>query len=195
MRRFGRFVEQAVESSNIPLIVLQAIILVENGQLDPNYINKNTLATGLLQITPNTATDTVFREKRANKLTKEENAILTRFGIDASKYRSIAPKLDANGKQQKWYSSNEGLLITQNQLISPEINISIGAIYISQLIDEFTEDNLVRMDKVILKYNRGINYRVPSLNTSELIDNTTSIEAKNYILKGTGKYGMLETLA
>ncbi len=192
---FGKYIDQAAELSNIPAFVIEAVILIENGQtLNPSFVNSSG-AVGLMQVKAATATDVLFRERKS-RLTGTERNVLRRLGIDVAKLSGNAPKLK-NGKPQKWYSSAEGLLVTTQDLKNPELNILLGTIYLSQLIDEFTEvGGLVRMDKVIVKYNQGLFAVIPfGLTTDTLLSNLKNAEAKQYVLKMSGKYGMLEALA
>ena len=195
---FGKYVDQAALLCNVPAFVIEAVILIENGQtLNPNFINGSG-AVGLMQIKNDTATDVLIIENKKGRLTGTERNVLRRIGVDVSRLMGNAPKLNKQGKPQKWYSSAEGLLVSNDQLKNPELNVLIGTIYLSQLIDEFTElTGLVRMDKVIVKYNQGLYAKLPvaSFTTDSLLKNLKSSEAKAYVLKMSGKYGMLEALA
>lgn len=192
---FGQFIDQAAELSAIPAFVIEAVILIENGQtLNPSFVNSSG-AVGLMQIKAATATDVLIREKKA-RLTGTERNVLRRLGVEVEKLSGNAPMLK-KGKPQKWYSSAEGLLVNAQDLKNPELNILLGTIYLSQLIDEFTETGgLVRMDKVIVKYNQGLYATIPfGLTTDALLSNLKNAEAKQYVLKMSGRYGMLEALA
>lgn len=195
---FGKHIDQAAVLCNVPAFVIEAVILIENGQtLNPNLVNSSG-AVGLMQIkaSDGTATDVLIREIKKGELTGTERNVLRRLGVDVSRLSGLAPKLNKQGKAQKWYSSAEGLLVTTDQLKNPELNILMGTIYLSQLITEYTElSGLVRMDKVIVKYNQGINYKAPltAYNTDAFIKQIKS-EPRAYVLKMAGQYGMLETL-
>jgi hypothetical protein len=197
MARYGYFMQNAATITNIPLVVFQSIIAIENGtHLDVNYVS-SAGAVGLTQITPNTATDTLIRTKKANRLTQPETELLLKKGIDVNRLNGNAPKLK-NGKSQKWYSSSEGSIVTTDQLKDVELNLLLGAIYLSEQMIRFTEITIkgfeLRMDKVIVAYNQGFNYKVPMGTTAHIIAKVP-VESKNYIAKMTGVNGMLETLS
>lgn len=197
MQRYGFFVTNAAQITGIDLTVFQSIIVVENGQsLDINYVS-SVGAVGLTQITPNTATDTLFRMKKANRITEVEKDALKRKGIDIDLLSGNAPKAK-NGKPQKWYSSAEGSIVSTDQLKDVETNLIMGAMYLSELMAKYTEPSLqgllVRIDKVIVAYNQGFNYNVP-MGTTAMIMKRVPIESKNYISKMTGINGMLDTLS
>lgn len=193
--RFGAYITQAATLSNLPEFVIESVILIENGQfLNPSLVNSSG-AVGLMQIKAATVTDVLIREKKT-RLTGTERNVLRRLGVEVTRLDGAAPKLK-KGKAQKWYSSAEGFLVSTEQLKNPELNILLGTIYLSQLIDEFTEvSGLVRMDKVIVKYNQGYFYKAPlGPTTAIFLRNLKSTEAKAYVLKIGGKNGLLEALA
>ena len=76
------------------------------------------------------------------------------------------------------------------------VNILIGAIYLGILIDEETEGNEVRLDKVVIRYNKGYyadkqgKGLIGDLDSLFASENT---ESKNYVLKLLGINGTLDS--
>lgn len=81
-------------------------------------------------------------------------------------------------------------------MLDPLLNILIGSIYLGLLIDEHTEGSSVRLDKVVIRYNRGYFSDNRGKNIVGDIDSVVKnvpTESKNYVLKLLGKNGTLDS--
>ncbi|MCA0231557.1 MAG: hypothetical protein LCH91_13880 [Bacteroidetes bacterium] len=195
MNRYGSLVKQAVALANIPLTVFQGIILIENAKLDPQFVNPFGFV-GLGQINTDTASDVIIREKKKKRLSNEEIEVLRKqLGkrIDLLFASDVDPKKAGNQPIDLGYS-----IVNNNDLKNVEFNLLVSAMYASQLIDEEIErtsdGELVRLDRVIVRYNQGYYYKIPKAMTDTLIAQLPK-EPRNYIKKMAGANGMMETLS
>jgi soluble lytic murein transglycosylase-like protein len=186
LEKYGKFFQQASETSKIPVSLLMAFAIVESG-MNPNA---NTgLTTGMMQWNRNYADEYLTYEYKLGRMSEKEKEILKRKGL----------KWDANGKFAP---------ITAQQQLDPELNILIGSIYLGQYADSIIggkkskniwgkDGDIIRLDRIITVYNLGPYHRdsirAMTTNTSPLelansVNNTTS----TYIHKILGKDGALD---
>ncbi len=179
--RFGAMVDHVAGLSFVPKFAIYAKMLLENAGGNATAVS-SAGAIGLMQIKPLSATDMITLERRARRLTDEEDAELKR--LLPAKFSALANSQMGNQ------------IITSGDLKRPEVNLFIGALHLSTLIAEHTVSDQVRMDLVGLRYNQGYYYRRSTLssftgNTDELLA-TLSDEARDYVLKLCGMNGMLD---
>jgi len=88
---------------------------------------------------------------------------------------------------------NSGRTVTVADLRKPEFNLLVGAITLGLLIDEYTENGSVRLDKVYLRYNQGWFYNVKSGPPEVVLAQAKgrSTEAYNNLLKHLGVNGTM----
>jgi soluble lytic murein transglycosylase-like protein len=186
---YGKIINNISFICNVPAKLIESFIFIESGGKNV----QGTYATGLMQINPPTACDTLVREKGAGRLTDAEAQII-------KKYIPTKWSLLENVKKGQT-SLGSNLFITNADLLKPEFNILIGTILLKQLIDKFTqEDKIVRMDKVVTVYNAGLYASsskavMASKGTIEDIIKFVPKETSAYILKLVGQRGLLDTLA
>jgi hypothetical protein len=179
--RFGNEMAAAARNSNIPLWLLQGLVLVENLPGNATIVNSYN-AVGLGQLVPAGAHDVVRLEAKAGKLTPSERAIL----------RTICPAVDT---AHKWKDSSKELKITTKMLQNSAFNLQVAAIYLSSLVDLATFENQVRYDLIIIGYNTSyFNLKAKaekwaSLTTDALITSGIPKESQNYITKFVGRNG------
>lgn len=195
MARYGNEVTEAARLTNIPLTVLQGIILIENAQLNPTFINPFGFI-GLGQVNPATASDVIIREKKKKRLSNDEINALRRTlsaRLDVLFKSDIDPKTPGNQAIDLGFS-----IVNQKDLQNVGFNLLVSAMYASQLIDEEIENtkegDLLRLDRVIVRYNQGYYFKPGAGNTDALITKL-STEPRNYIKKMVGARGMMETLS
>ena len=195
MARYGREMRQAATLANIPLTVLQGIILIENAELEPSFVNPFGFV-GLGQINTDTASDVIIREKKKKRLSDPEITVLRKqLGkrLDVLFKADIDPKKAGNQAVDLGYS-----IVNNTDLKNPEFNLMVSAMYASQLIDEeleaTAEGELVRLDRVIVRYNQGYYYKINKAKTDALIAQLPK-QPKDYIKKMVGANGMMETLS
>jgi soluble lytic murein transglycosylase-like protein len=184
---FGAYIKNTAYLVNLPKELIEAFIFIESAG-NPNASTK--YATGLMQLSTASASDSLVTEKGAGRLSVQEENILKRYL--GSRF-SLLEKVKAN------QTSLGKTFVTKDDLLKPEFNILVGSILLKQLIDEFTENGKVRMDKVITIYNGGrysstakkvIKYKG---NTSQLLSELPK-ETSAYIVKLLGTNGLLDTL-
>ncbi|MBO0947005.1 transglycosylase SLT domain-containing protein [Fibrella forsythiae] len=183
--RFGAFIDQAARLTNVPEPIITAFIYIESA----GNPNANTGAIGLMQIDHITASEGIFLEHRKGRLTADEKTAL---------YRFMGSRLDCilkqKGRGQKLPCNNQtGVSVTRSELLNPEFNILVGAIYLATLIQEETVDGIMRLDKVIARYNRKYDFRPVGKNADEVIAESPAVTAL-YIKKFVGPLGLLETI-
>jgi soluble lytic murein transglycosylase-like protein len=182
---FSSYVAQMSRLANIPEEIIYAFIFIESG--GKVKAKSPAGAIGLMQIMANSATDFLYLEKKDNRLNDEEKKIL-------------ASKL-GNERLSKILSMQymgQKVVVTEEDLYDPQLNILIGTIYLGLLIDRFTTlDGVLRLDKVAVQYNMGwfANKKGTSLtgNTESLVASLNK-ESANYILKLVGKNGVLTSI-
>jgi hypothetical protein len=184
--RFGTFINQAALLTNVPEPIITSFIYIESGG-DPDV---DTGAIGLMQIDHISASEGIYLEHRAKRLTEAEQQALRRF---------MGSRLDCILKQksrgQKQACNNmSGVSVTRKELYNPEFNILVGSIYVSLLISESIENGLLRLDKVIARYNRRYDVKPKGVTADEVIAESPSV-TKAYIKKFVGRNGLLELIA
>jgi soluble lytic murein transglycosylase-like protein len=187
--KYGATIKKIGNITNLPSSLIESFIFIESAG-NPNA--STPYATGLMQLGTATASDTLIKEKGANRLSNEEALILKYYlGDRYKKIEGVKPGQKSIGET----------FITKDDLLKPEFNILVGSILLKQLIDEFTgSDKKVRMDKVITIYNGGRYTDIAKsvIQSKASIDDIIKIlpkESSAYVLKLVGQRGLLETLA
>jgi soluble lytic murein transglycosylase-like protein len=169
--------------TNVPSSLIISIIFAESRGFS-DVINKSG-ATGLMQLKPQTANDTIVLENKKKRLSDNEKTVL--------RYQ-LGDRLDSILKLK--YLSAENY-VTQDDLLKPQFNILCGAILLGLLIDQHNENGKLRLDKVIMRYNRGYFFKPKGDTAQETLSQAKQVgsEVYNYILKVTGKNGLIEMQA
>lgn len=142
--KYGSLISNISKITNVPSELIESFIYIESSG---NEKAETPYAVGLMQIAPSTASDAIIKEKSFGRLTKQEADILKRY-IPKDTWQiieNVKPKQKSIGKT----------FITREMLFNPEFNILVGTIILGQLLDEFTEDGIIRLDKLVVIYNRG----------------------------------------
>lgn len=170
--------------------LIYSIMFRENADGNTTFV-KSTGATGIMQITAETASDALIRENQKNRITAEERIFLTE--------KLGATKLNAILKRKQLGTP---ILFTTSQLKDPELNLYLACLYIAQLVDKYTENGNLRLEKVITGYLRY--YSNPSGTTaSEVISwiqkqnwsSASKTENIAYIKAVGGRNGIAHTIA
>lgn len=185
--KFGIYIKNVANLVNLPKELIEAFIFIESAG-NPNASTK--YATGLMQVGTASASDSLVTEKGSGRMSLQEEAILKKYlGSRFSLLQNVKAKQTSIGKT----------FITKEDLLKPEFNILVGSILLKQLVDEFTENGKVRMDKVITIYNGGrysstakkvIKYKG---STNDLLAELPK-ETSAYIVKLLGTNGILDTI-
>ena len=189
--KYGKYIDNIAALSNVPAKLIKSFIFIESGG---NQNAKTPSAIGLMQVGKATASDVIVKEKSTGRLRPEEEAILKKY-IGQDKWtKNGLDKLKPNQK------STGATWIGEWELLKPEFNLMVGSILLGQLIDEFTENGVARLDKVVVVYNTG-RYSATAKKaiaftggTAELIAAMPSGQA-DYIKKLLGKNGTLDVLS
>lgn len=146
-------------------------------------------AIGLMQIKTQTANDAIYLENKKGRLgAKEKEIIISQIGLDRFsgiiKMKYLGHKIKEN--------NNKGNVITEQDLYNTKFNILCGALMLGILIDECTIGNIIAIDKVFLRYNKGYFFKPKGATVLERMAmlNTKS-EAYTYVLKTVGINGIL----
>jgi len=185
--KFGKFINNTSTLTGVPVELIESFIFIESAG---NEKAKSPYATGLMQLSPATASDALVKEKGAGRLQAGEAALIKKYlGNRYSFIEKVKPKQTSIGKT----------FITNDDLLKPEFNILVGCILVKQLMDEFTEDGKLRLDKVIAIYNGGRFSKAGKKvikfkgNTKELLTQVPK-ETSQYIVKLLGTQGLLDTI-
>lgn len=170
---YGKIIDKVSLITGVPREIIIAFIFIESSG-NPNA--STNWATGLLQVGNSSASDALVFEKSSGRLGKEEDVLVRKYL--GSRYSNLE-KLKPN---QKTISKT---FVTKQDLLIPEFNILLGSILLGQLIDEFSQNGVPRLDKIVVIYNRGRFDKVSKqiAKSSKGID-----EVINSIPKGTGEY-------
>ena len=190
-KKYYKEIKQAEDLTKVPGALILSVIFTESAG-NPNALSY-VGATGLMQLKPQAANDTIFLENKQGRLTTAELAILKKYlgnrvnGPLKQKY--LSHKIKENN-----YTGN---VVTRADMMNPEFNILCGAMLLGILIDQHQESGALRLDKVLLRYGLGYFFKPGEGNVEQVLDRvkTKSTEAYSYILKVAGKNGLLETQA
>ena len=186
--KYRREIDQAVALTNVPRELILSIIFTESSGV-ANITVPPVSATGLMQLTPGTTDTMLFLEKSKGRLSAQEAAICQKYlgsrlaGIMQQKY--LMHKIPAN--------RGTGRTVTTTDLKQPEFNILLGAITLGLMIDDATENGVVRLDKVHLRYNQGWFYKIAAGSPAVVLDQARKrgTEAYNNLLKHLGVNGTM----
>lgn len=180
---YGGFIQDASENSNIPASILTSFIAVESGG-DPLAGGNGHPTQGLMQWNRQYAKEQLEDEFAKKRLTQGERDVLAKYGI----------KFDSKGKTRE---------ITNADQKKPELNITIGAIVLGQLIDQSwaTDSQGLHLDRVIAVYNSGAfgdtgkkarQVTNPVYDTPHKLANAVNSTTKAYINKMMGIDGAMD---
>lgn len=158
--------------------LITAVIFLESSG---NAKAKTAYAFGLMGLAPRSMTDTVTRERKRGKISEYEKEIIKKH-VGAAKFNKIM-----NAKMGDDF-------FTADECLIPELNICLGTMYLMQIVDEETKNGTVRLDRVIVRYNKGYYATIPSGSTQDLLNSNLPYETKSYILKLAGINGILDIL-
>jgi soluble lytic murein transglycosylase-like protein len=181
---YGGLITSISTMTKVPEKLIYAMIFIESQ-------GKSTVvsgrAIGLMQIDYSSAGDIIFFESKQKRLGEIEKTLLRKY---------LGSRLDCilsmqyMGQKLKC-NNNLGYVFTKADLLKPELNILVGAIYLGILLDEHVENNTVRLDKIVLRYNKGFFTKFPKGATKEMVYNSANSISQNYIKKLAGLNSVL----
>jgi soluble lytic murein transglycosylase-like protein len=181
---YGGLITSISTITKVPEKLIYAMIFIES-QGKANVVSGR--AIGLMQIDYSSAGDIIFFEYNQKRLGDAEKALLSKY---------LGTRLDCilsmqyMGQKLKC-NNNLGYIFTKADLLKPELNILVGAIYLGILLDEHVENNIVRLDKIVLRYNKGFFTKFPVGASKEVIYNSANAISQNYIKKLAGLNSVL----
>ena len=190
-KKYFREIKQAETLTKVPGALILSVIFTESAG-NPNVVSY-VGAAGLMQVMPQTANDVIYFENKSGRLTPGELAILKKY---------LGTRI--NGPLKQKYLSHKikennftGNVVVRADMLKPEFNILIGAMYLGLLIDQHREASGLRLDKALLRYAQGYFFKPAPGNVEQVLDHVKgkSKEAYSYVLKVLGKNGLLETQA
>jgi hypothetical protein len=194
---YGSILKAASASTGVPVDILVGFMIIENDEGDPTVksytCTKAKDATGdcylgLMQMGAETAFDTI-KWQAAKGLSDQERAVVEKYLPGFLKPLGLVGFLGS--WKMKIYKA----------LQTAEFGIWTGALHIAQLIQRTTDDNgNVRLDHVIVKYNRGagnyikevVNSGLKNVDTATLAKKLPVAETRSYILKFVGIDGTIK---
>jgi len=183
---YGAIINNIAAITKVPEKLIVSMIFIESGG-DDNAVNG--YAIGLMQVDYRSAGDIIFFENKQKRLGDAEKTLLRKYlstRLDCVlSMRYMGDKIKCN--------SYKGYSFTKTDLLKPELNILIGAIYLGILLDDHTEKGIVRLDKLVLRYNKGFFTKFAAGATKEQIYASASTTSKNYIAKLSGYNSILAT--
>lgn len=178
--------------TNVPEKLITSFIFIESAG-NPKATS-SAGAVGLMQLIPASASDILFLENQKKRLTDAEKKVLAeKLG---NRFTNGLLKMRYLGDLVKVGNSISSTFVTKEDLLDPLLNILIGSIYLGLLVDEHNEGGNLRLDKVVIRYNRGYFSDNKGKNLLGSIDDIVArvpTESKNYVLKLLGKNGTLDS--
>ena len=183
---YGTFITKWGIEFEIDDSIITGFIATESGGINtsPNQYD----ATGLMQMTPNTAWEV---------LVKWENIVGSPLSDKAKSFFNKAIPSSKNFDSNSPPNSSVKNQITSALKKNPEFNIAIGTACLRWLLEAFKDGNVASINKVMVSYNAGYysmrNKVKGSLTTQQLINNKSiPIESRGYLLKMLGVNGFLD---
>jgi len=154
--QYGQIIDEVSKNSNVPQELIIAMILaLSNGENNTVYRSNDKLyRSGLFSLSNKTAKQILAREMAQGRMTDKEIEYL---GQAEPKIASYLSK-DKGKKSFNYHwsaDSNVGLdrisdTINSFNLRNPKVSIGIGAIWLGQIWDKFSEQTKNPIDKVIV---------------------------------------------
>ena len=186
---FGSIITKVAAWTAVPRELITAFIFIESAG-KPNAISKAG-AIGLMQVKTATAHSMIWFEHSKKRLsTTELNALRATLGT-----RLDCILGDKHMNHKRPCSKNTGIIVTRTDLLNPAFNILVGAIYLGILIDQETQNKLIRLDRIVYRYNKGYFSKPTKGATIENLVANTNKETASYILKLAGKNGIMDIQA
>lgn len=178
--KYGQFIDEAAANSAVSLELMKGLQFVENADADPGVVTGSD-ATGLFQVSPANATDSIVRMRKKRLLSQGEKDVL-RAELGATRYARLMS------------ASLGTAVLTVADLKRPRLNCAVAGIVLSELLNEHGDGHNWRFDELVVRYNRGYYTRLPQTNTTDELLTKFSGTTRDYILKLAGKDGTLDLL-
>lgn len=190
-QRYAGEIRQAETLTRVPASIILAVIFTESAGV-PSIVS-SAGAVGLMQLKPQTGNDVIHLEHKAGRLTPGEISVLRRH-LGARLEGPLRQKYLSHKIKENNFT---GSVMTRTDLQRPELNILLGAMLLGILIDQSYEGTLLRLDRVMVRYNQGYFFKMPPGTVEQTLDYVRGkrSEAYNYVLKVVGRNGLMQTQA
>lgn len=153
---YGSVIDEVSENSNVPKeLIISMIIALSDGVNNTTYRSKDKLfRSGLFSLSNKTAKQILAREMAQGRMTPKEIDYLSKADPKIASY--LSKEKGSKGFNYHWSSdSNAGLdrisdTINTWILTNPKTSIQIGAIWLGQIWDKFSEQTKNPIDKLII---------------------------------------------
>lgn len=187
---YFNIINEVSDATRVPIPLIVSFVFIESaGKV--NAISSSG-AVGLMQLSPKSGSDILVIENKRDRLRDKERELLTKYlgdrfteGILKMKY--LGDKVTVNGVRSATW-------VTKEDLLKPELNLLIGSIFLSSLMDESTKDGDLRLDKVVVRYNKGYFTKKGLDGDVKSVMANAPSESKAYIKKLIGTNGTLDLL-
>lgn len=183
-KNYGKIIDKWADVFDIDRGIIISFICTESGgkNVGANRFN----ATGLMQVTPNTAYE-----------------VITKWSTQVKVPLSAQTKTFLNSKvstTSKWSSSRLPTSAETTQILSGltnvEYNIAVGTATIRWMIEAFAKIGVGGLDKVMVAYNAGyygMRNKVKNLTAQQIVnDKSLPTESRAYVLKMMGVNGFMD---
>ena len=191
--KYKQEIDTVADLTNVPRNIICSIIFIESGG-NPTIVS-GAGAVGLMQLIPSSASDILVIEHNKGRLTDGEIDVLTKALGD--RFTKGIMKMKYLGMQVMVGSEIKATWVTTKDLYNPLLNILCGSIYLGLLLNEQKEGDTVRLDKVVIRYNKGYFADAAGKGLIGSIDDLLGkipTESKNYVLKLIGTNGTLDSI-
>ncbi len=187
-KRYGVQIAQASSITGVGEDLITAVIFIESGGRAD--VISGSGAVGLMQVSPGAADSGIYLMNKKRLLSDAAKAYLKR--LIGNKVDCITSWKYFNEK--KACNKNTGQSISTNELYNPELNIVAGTLFLAAIMSEEIENDVVRLDRAITRYNRGYFSKIKGNPTTDTILATTNPETRAYIIKLTGRNSVMDLL-
>jgi len=180
-------IDLAVKLVNIPKSLILSIIFEESGGI--KTLVSSAGAVGLMQIKPQGANDTIFLENKYGRLSTVEKETLREL-IGENRLAAILKQKYLGHKIRE--NDFKGNVITRDDLKNSRFNVLIGSMLLGLLIDQHTQNGVVRLDKAIIRYGQGYFFKPVGDTVEQTLESIRNRkEIYNAVLKILGKNGLI----
>lgn len=186
--KYGAYVNNISKATGVPVNLIYSFIFIESSGEQGVPSTGTEQATGLMQVTPDTAFDTINFELSSNGLCDAEKTIIKKYYPTASLSGTSLGTLAAF---QASGSPIKAALMAA--LTYPEFNILIGAQFLGRIIDDEVYYIDVPTGTNLQQWVKPVYYKKSSVNPSEKvkkirIDHVITRYNANYYLKYSKPY-------
>lgn len=195
--KYKQEIDTVSHLTNVPTNLISSFIFIESAG-NPTVIS-GAGAVGLMQLIPTSASDILVLENTKGRMNGELGDGIKKICTDVmgDRFTKGILKMKYLGMQVMVGSEIKASWVTTKDLYNPLFNILCGSIYLGLLLDQEREGDSVRLDKVVIRYNKGYFADNMGKNLTGSISDVIAkapAESKNYVLKLLGINGTLDSI-